>query len=275
MSSGATYADAGRRQAGDRIIDAIIGSLRQTGELVCGQARLEESNVHEARKTLKKVRAGLRMLEDAAGARLSAANDLCRDLGRLLSGLRDIDVCLLTLQGLPEVPEKEAAVLARKLRRRRQEIHDELRPDPVAEGRISADLAGIERVLLDLDGEVFTTTRLAAAADLAKQLGERRYQALATDGSEEAFHDLRKAAKRELYQRRYLADAGLAGDLRLELLDALGEHLGRHQDLSVLREVAAELDALGEGLARTIEDEIATERSGCLAVAAQAYGGPG
>ncbi len=272
MSSGASHADVGRSIAGARVIDALITSLRETGDLVGGQARLEESNVHEARKTLKKIRAGLRMLADAAGVDLSQANELCRDLGRLLSGLRDIDVCLITLQGLPGVPASESGALASKLRVRRTEVHNALKPDPAADARVVADLKGIERAVLDLDAGEFTAPRLAHALDLARQLGVRRYEALDTDESEEAFHDLRKAAKRELYQRRYLADAAVGHDPRLDTLEILGEHLGRHQDLSVLREVAAELGALGDRLAAVIEDEIVRERVCSLAVAEQAYG---
>jgi CHAD domain-containing protein len=272
MSSGASHADAGRPPAGVRVIEAVIASLQQTGDLVCGQARLDESNVHEARKTLKKVRAGLRMLGDAAGVDLRQANELCRDLGRLLSGLRDIDVCLLTLEGLPDVPERESAALAHRLRVRREEIHRALTPDSAADAQILADLSGLKEALLDIDARKLSAARLVQAVELARGLGVRRYLALQTDRSEEAFHDLRKAAKRELYERRYLAEAGGAHEPRLDLLDILGEHLGRHQDLSVLREVATELKALGDALASVIETEIVRERACCLEVADQAYG---
>lgn len=272
MSSAAPHSDAGRSSAGARVIAAIVASLRQTGELVCGEARLEAAHVHEARKTLKKIRAGLRMLADADGVDMARANGLCRDLGRLLSGLRDIDVCLLTLGSLTGVPGDESAALAGKLRARRREIHLALQPDPDEDVRIAADLRGIEQALIDLDESEFTARQLTYATQRARQLGERRYRALEADGSEEAFHSLRKAAKRELYQRRYLVEAFGSHDPRLDLLDVLGEHLGRHQDLSVLREVATELDGLGRDLATAIEAEIGAERARCLVVAEQAYG---
>lgn len=254
------------------MIAAIVASLRQTGELVCGDARLEAAHVHEARKTLKKIRAGLRMLADAGGVDTARANALCRDLGRLLSGLRDIDVCLLTLAGLTEVPGNDSAELARRLRARRREIHLALKPDRERDAEIAADLQGIEQALLELDRTGFTPTHLVHAVDQARRLGGQRYRALESDGSEEAFHNLRKAAKRELYQRRYLAEVLGRQDSRLDLLDVLGEHLGRHQDLSVLRDVATELGALGPDLAKAIEDEIGMERTQCLAMAEQAYG---
>ncbi len=272
MSSRASHTGAGRPFAGALVVEAVIASLRQTRQLVSGQARLEESNVHEARKTLKKIRAGLRMLADAAAVDLRRANELCRDLGRLLSGLRDLDVCLLTLQGLPRVPAEESRGLESKLRSRREEIHNALRPDPEADAEIVEDLKGIEQALVDLNAGAFTRPRLDDAVDRSRLAGVQRFQAVQSDGSEEAFHDLRKAAKRELYQRRYLADAGASHDSRLELLDVLGEHLGRHQDLSVLRELATELGGLGAGLAGVIEDEIVTERERCLEIAGHAYG---
>lgn len=271
MSTAASRTESGRNSEGPRIIESVVDSLGQVGALVCGRARLEEAHVHEARKTLKKIRAGLRLLADAAHVDLARPNELCRDVGRLLSGLRDIDVCLLTLESLPQLPADQSGILADRLKARRDEIHASLRADPAEDARIAEDLAGVERALRDLVPADLTHGRLAAAVDMARQLGAERCRALQTDDSEEAFHSLRKAAKRELYQRRLLAEAAGRPDPRLELLDALGEHLGRHQDLSVLREVAVEVGALGDAIARTIEEEILAERQRCLALADRAY----
>lgn len=273
MRSPSPHAAAASQPAATSLIEALVARLHQTRHLVCGHQTLAVSAVHEARKNLKNIRAGLRMLSDAGSVDLGQANALCRDVGRLLSGLRDTDVCLLTLEGLVAATPNAREKLAARLRTRREELHEASAPDPRAQREIAADLAGVEQVLRGLDPGRFDESKLSDAVDLSRQLGERRYQALTAGPEPERFHDVRKAAKRELYQRRYLAGAEGAAEQRIELLDCLGEHLGRHQDLCVLRGVAEDLGELSEALADVIDAEIVSERAQCLAMAGDAYGG--
>lgn len=272
MRTASSTSPAATRRAADMLIAAIVARLGETRELVCGHERLEEGAVHEARKNLKKIRAGLRLLRDAGDVNVRQPNALCRDVGRLLSGLRDTDVCLLTLETLRSRGIGAAEELAARLRARREELHEAGAPDAEAEKQIIADLIGVERMLEDLDPARITEAGLSRAIDLSMRLGVRRYRALTTARDAEALHDLRKAAKRELYQRRFLADDEQAPDERIEMLDRLGGHLGLHQDLIVLRHLAGKLDALSDELDAAIEEQIAAERRASLDSADQVYG---
>lgn len=254
------------------LIEAIVSRLDETRELVCARGPLAETAVHEARKNLKSIRAGLRMLSDAGGVDLSRANALCRDVGRLLSGLRDIDVCLLTLDSLSGISTDNRRELTLRLQARREELHEARALDPETQGEIAADLRGIEDELRALDPERFGDADLIQAVHLSRRLGEKRRRALESGSDAEKFHDVRKAAKRELYQRRYLAASQQTDDPRIEELDVLGEHLGRHQDLCVLRELAAALGGLTEEVEAVLDAEILRERSECLVQADRAYG---
>ena len=69
-----------------------------------------------------------RLLSDADGLDLSEANRLCRDVGRLLSELRDTDVCLMTLEEIDPGLTRFAG-LAEKLRSRRLALHEQRLPD--------------------------------------------------------------------------------------------------------------------------------------------------
>lgn len=233
---------------------------------------MEETEVHEARKTLKNIRAGLRLLSDAGGVDLRQASLLCRDVGRLLSGLRDTDVCLATLQSFPESLAAAAEPLMAKLRARRAELHESAAPDAEARKEIRADLDGVEKALRELDPAGFTDAGLRRAMDSSRETGEKRYRKLIEAPAPERFHDVRKAAKRELYQRRYLEEARRGADSRIPLLEELSEHLGRHQDLWVLREVAAELGELRGDLADAIDKAIGQEQEESLGSAGHAYG---
>ena len=272
MTAPHPHSAAAKQPAASSIIDAVVDRLNDTRSLVCQRPSMEETAVHEARKTLKNIRAGLRLLSDAGGADLRQANLLCRDVGRLLSGLRDTDVCLATLQNFPASLAAAVEPLILKLRARRAQLHESAAPDAGAKREIAADLDGVEKALRELDPERFSDAGLQRAVASSRQTGEKRFRKLIEAPAPERFHDVRKAAKRELYQRRYL-EAGCGGaDSRIGILEQLSEHLGRHQDLWVLREVAAELGELRGDLADAIDRAIDQEQEQSLEIARHVYG---
>jgi CHAD domain-containing protein len=272
MRSPHPHSAAAKPPAASSIIDAIVDRLSDTRSLVCHRPTMEETAVHEARKALKNIRAGLRLLSDAGDVDLRQAGLLCRDVGRLLSGLRDTDVCLMTLESFPESLAAAAEPLKEKLRARRAELHESAAPDAGARQEIAADLDGVEKALRGLDPTQFTDAGLHRAAESSRETGEKRYRKLIEAPAPERFHDVRKASKRELYQRRYLEAVRGGTDMRIGLLEDLSEHLGLHQDLWVLREVAAELGELRGELADAIDRAIGQEQEQSLAIAAHVYG---
>ena len=254
------------------IADEIARHLRNTQELLCGHEHLKETAVHEARKSLKKVRAGLKLLQDAGVRHLGDAGPLCRDIGRLLSDLRDTDVCLHTLTRLYEDDIEVPAALVTKLRARRAELHGAESLKSSAQKAIRKDLKGLEQIMQRIPRQPVDDDAILAAFDKTHRRGRRRYRSLRRDPTAETFHDLRKIAKRELHQGRFLSGVLACAD-RIEALDRLGEHLGLAQDLVVLGQVAAALDELDVGLVEHINRRKDSDRRQALDLAEEIYGG--
>ena len=256
--------------AGGCLVAAILERCRDTRAMIGRCGILPVADVHGSRKNLKKIRAGIKLLGDADGFDPAEANRLCRDVGRLLSGLRDADVCLLTLERMDPDLDRFAA-LADKLRSRREELHQRHLPDADAHHEIVADLVAVESILRSLLLDRITPAHLNRALRKTRKRARRRYVEMDAGDNPHAYHDFRKATKRELYQARYLgADPRPGG--RLDKLDRLGECLGRNQDLIVLRETAEALGELDERLATMIDDERESARAECRRLARELYG---
>lgn len=269
--SSAPNASAGASDsAGSELVASIVGRCRETRDLIGRCEPLEVPVVHRSRKNLKNIRAGIKLLSDADGLDLAEANRLCRDVGRLLSELRDTDVCLLTLEdidpGLTQFGE-----LAEKLRAQRIHLHDERLPDNAAYEEIVADLLAVETILETIEHGHITRGDLERALRKTRKRAQKRYDVMDAGGNPHAYHDFRKATKRELYQARYLgADPRPGG--RLEQLDRLGECLGHNQDLIVLKQVARDLGVFDDRLESVIGRERSTVRAECRRLAEILYG---
>jgi CHAD domain-containing protein len=86
-------------------LDIAIEMLEQLD-----RADSREQSVHETRKALKRLRAMLRLLEPALGGKAYAYEDAAvREAARRLSGPRDAEVLLATLEGLIEAHPGELA----------------------------------------------------------------------------------------------------------------------------------------------------------------------
>ena len=78
-------------------VDNALAELRGDTESTPAEA------IHEARKDMKKIRSAIRLVRDALGDDLyRRENHHYRDIGRELSGLRDAEVLVETLEGLAE-----------------------------------------------------------------------------------------------------------------------------------------------------------------------------
>src|SRR5881392_2558499 len=66
-----------------------------------GETKTDDTAVHETRKHLKKARAALRLVKKEIGRGLFKKQDHCfRDVGRLISDVRDAEVRLQTVRQL-------------------------------------------------------------------------------------------------------------------------------------------------------------------------------
>jgi CHAD domain-containing protein len=250
--------EAGLRRIALEQVDCALGAVDAALRHPRGKAA--ETAVHEARKSGKKLRALLRLVRpvfDSPAGGYSAENARLRDAAAALSPLRDGDVLLETYDALlgafaDEVKPKTFAGARRCLVRNRKQAA-EARDLPADLRRLRAELkAAQERVhdwRLSADGWAALEGGLGALWKDARQaMREAR-----ADPADEPMHEWRKAVKYHWYHARLLAPIwpdGIAA--HCAAADRLGDLLGKHHDLAVLR-ATLDRDPKRFGKARAVE----------------------
>ncbi len=212
--------------------------------------------VHEARKSLKRVRALLRLVRDEIGyENYRNENVVLRDIGRRLAPARDAFVLMTTLDSIVEHHGKVMAPDAfGGLRSWLLERHLELRQGLIDDREqmitivftLKASWARISgtTVMTKLDGSPYIRDDFAAVEGGLRRVyrrGRRGLRAVLESESAETLHEWRKRVKYLRYQLETLTPIApelLSG--RAHLLDDLGEILGTDHDLAVLAELVAE-----------------------------------
>jgi CHAD domain-containing protein len=194
--------------------------------------------VHEARKTIKRMRALARLLRYELGdEELKRVNASLRAAGQRLAGSRDAEVRLATLDRLKaRHPEALAGAGVERLRERLAREREEA-SEPGREREVLGDLGEMRREaarwkLVDHDFQ-------AVAPGLRRiyREGRRRYRMLARQKTSgvEATHDWRKRVKGLYYALDMLGGAqtkGTRGATRRA--ERLGDVLGEEHDLWLL-----------------------------------------
>lgn len=196
--------------------------------------------IHGSRKDMKKLRTALRLLRDPLGGkRYRRGSARFRDAGRTLSGIRDAEVKLATLDALAgqtrDLPEEAMESWRRILDRDRAAATDAARDEPLVAAAIDQIEAGLREIEgWDPEGDSWKT--VAPGLTRTYRRGRRAMRA-AERGDEADFHQWRKRAKDLWHELRLLSDAW-PGPLGATAEEAhqLSETLGDHHDLAVLRE---------------------------------------
>jgi CHAD domain-containing protein len=223
-----------RRVARGRL-DGAVEHLRRDADEDLAKA------VHDTRKDMKKLRSVLRLVRDELGPkRYRAENGRYRDAAQLLSGARDAEVKLATLDALrerypDEAPEAEA--LEGRLEDERDRLAGDA-DDPEVSERLEEAAEAIDQGAAEVDAWEFSKEGF----DLLRPGLERSYargrdalRSVRDDPSAESVHDWRKRVKDLWYHLRLLreiwpAELKGAADEAHKLSDLLGDH----HDLSVL-----------------------------------------
>lgn len=232
----------GARKLADEELSAAIARLR-------GQEGSPDQRVHAARKSIKRVRALLRLLRSSMRkGRFRADNVALGDAARGLSAARDAAVAIATFDHLVSEPDTLLVAVRQDLVARSgdagaapdeatlhgaAEALEQLRP------RLVADLG-------ELDWDV-----LAAGLEASYAGGRVAMRAAFAAPHDEAFHAWRKRAKDLWYQAQVL-EGSCPPQLRAlsEMLAELGDLLGEDHDLAVLAAAAAASPALEERLGK-------------------------
>jgi CHAD domain-containing protein len=199
--------------------------------------------IHEARKDMKKIRSAIRLVRYALGDDLyRRENQHYRDVGRELSGLRDAEVLVETLESLAERFGPAQGERYAGLRDRFQQELQQRREDGSQEREMAtaaaALIAGRGRVeSWPLEGDEWEL--IAPGLHRSYRRGRKRLREIEERVSDETLHEWRKRAKDLWYQLRLIQDAEpeLIGTLADQAHD-LSDHLGDDHDLVLLREQA-------------------------------------
>lgn len=228
-------ADAIRRIVVEQVSNAI-DQLEGRGE----QDR--DDAVHDARKSLKKARSALRLARHDIGDEARAEeNAALRDAGRRLSGARDAQVLLETLEKVAAddrlpAPREGVAALRSALEERRAEVVAEVHDDEGAAADVVRELEGVRGRAPEwpLDEQGFRCVERGLRRILDKGR-DARDAALAHDADDEAWHEWRKRVKDLWYSLRVLEPVAprMLGGMVAEA-DELSDVLGDHNDLAVL-----------------------------------------
>ncbi|MEZ5540828.1 MAG: CHAD domain-containing protein [Pseudomonadota bacterium] len=223
----------------NRILTGLLDSI---GDRLAGQTHLSDSNIHEIRKTCKKLRAVLRLIRPALDLdRFRTLDRLIRDFARQLAGLRDTRVMRDTLDLLgrhfaPVLHEQALAPVVAAL--------EQGSAKSAGAAAVTADAAVLQTHLTEivaaagqLDFRPIGADTLLAGLEQSYRRGRRALAQMEAAPDTENSHSLRRQAKYQYYQLRMLAgwNAQLLHAL-VENFHRLEDTLGKDHDLALLGE---------------------------------------
>lgn len=228
------------------LVVAFARVLRYANDMAQQADMYPETAVYEFRKSARRARAILKLLQPYIDREAyDELNGQLRLMGQSVSGLRDADVWLLTLQQLPqpESGEEQAQrdaihllILGQQQQLQRQETPAALDIDLTTLAQLPELLAAHVPEHLDwkhLNAGIIRTFKRA-----------RRDMYVSLNEDDETIHDWRKRIKALRYQLEMLSSLSKHEELvRARILLArLAQHLGQVTDKMVLRDFIVALD---------------------------------
>jgi CHAD domain-containing protein len=233
MLAGESVPDGIRRVAREQVEAAI--------EEISNRSLPEPEKIHQIRKRCKKLRAVLRLVRPGLGEFYASENAFFRDAARLLSPLRDTQSVLDAYDGLMErfrgeVTRRALAPIRRHLvqrkRRRASEVTDLDERLERVRGLMEDARERIGAWPIEATGAAAWREGFEQAYRQARRGMARAYESPTV----ECFHEWRKGVKYHWYHSRLLRPLwSRALGARAQVADDLGEMLGDHHDLAVLR----------------------------------------
>jgi len=202
-----------------------------------GEKETEDTPVHETRKRMKKARAALALVKKEIGRGLFKRQDRClRDIGRMISDVRDAEVRLQTIRQLQGLTRNHKH---RKYAKLEEMLALELESfvAAFAEWQTQA-IPKLENIREEIEAwplDQFDCAQLCRVIQRTYKCGRRALAQAKVKRTSEAFHDFRSVAKQLGYQFRIIRPVHpvVLENLGTEL-QALGDLLGRAHDLTFL-----------------------------------------
>jgi CHAD domain-containing protein len=217
-----------------RIVREEIASARERLKRCRVQDR--DASIHEVRKSVKRVRAILRLMQPVLEENYVAEAEAWRDMGRKLSPLRDAGAIIGVFDHIRGRYEKPLEIdIRNNLLAGKRKLED----TGSGPGVLVSVAAGMKRAEArlkkwPLTGEGFPA--IAAGLEQTYRRGAKALRLAGKDPSAENLHSLRKRVKEHVYQVRLL-EGVWDGHLRHHERSAakLDKMLGERQDLAVLQ----------------------------------------
>ena len=247
------------------------------GQLRNGADGQRDTAVHEARKSIKKVRSILRLVRSEIGDTRRIENVRLRNVGRRLSQARDAAVLIEVLDSLAAdssglVPQRVWTSVRRRLVARKEKLQRELDMDALAERsarQLESVLVRMKRWSLGGDG----FQSIAPGFENAFRNGAEGLAHAHSDRSPAAFHEWLKRVKDHWYHVRLMQDIwpGML-EAYARTLKELETLLGDDHNLTVLQDLmAAEFPKEAQALAPVIEKKQSELRERALAAGQRIY----
>lgn len=260
-----------------RIADEQLQNAIEHLEGVSGD---RDERVHEARKSMKRLRAVVRLVRYELGDEMyRLENASYRDAARQLAGVRDATVLLETLDALMvyaggRVRRNKFATVSKWLTERRDSMHGHHADQQEVRDRVLNDLRWARRRVDDwpLGHSGWKVVQGGLRHVYAR--GRREYESAFLQADDQVFHEWRKWVKYLWYHSQLLREIwpNMMASLGNEL-DELGDLLGQDHDLTVLRNtVMAEMSRPIRASTLQTLLELIDDRQGNLRERAQRIG---
>jgi CHAD domain-containing protein len=231
-----------------RIVSEELESAIQ--ELTVKSQSRHDNATHEARKSIKKVRAVLKLVREDLGEVYEQENTRLKEVGRVLSEIRDAATLMETFKKVIADSEKKSLnkpaqeSICRALAAHKAHVETEKAP-----ARILPDAAkSLEETLKGIKHWTLNSHGFGAIEDAFKNTFRRGRKALRKveqNGRPEDYHDLRKRVKDHWYHVRLLEpiwqDFMEGYEKSLKTLET---NLGEDHDLVVLHDVVSAAPAV-------------------------------
>ena len=225
----------------------VRGQLdKATGGLAAAEGDALADAVHSARKSLKRVRSALRLARDPLGDETyRAENTALRDASRRLSGARDSEVMLGTLDALAErydeISPGDFGALRAALGKERTAVHAKLSGDATT-GEVLGDLRAARARTASWPLDEIELARLGPGLRRAYRRGRKAQRAAEAEPGDEPLHELRKRVKDLWYMSELVRPAAPKRAQKLaSRAGDLSDVIGEDHDLAVLREAVDRL----------------------------------
>lgn len=205
--------------------------------IATGKKETDDTPVHETRKHLKKARAVLRLVRKEIGRGLFRKHDhSLRDVGRLISEIRDAEVRLQTVRELQSITRRQHGRNYQKLEEILMlDLENFIAAFAEWQGQAVPILERVRDEIADWPVDQFDFKQFGRSVQATYKRGRNALARAKRTSTAESFHVFRTEAKQLWYQLRILRPANPVVLKNLtDELSSLGDLLGRAHDLSFL-----------------------------------------